>query len=67
MEDGITKTKTKFRKPIPADEKLAVALGYLATGETFESLMYQFRIHRSTIVVPHVCEHRTDGSSRLQL
>ena len=29
--------------------ELSVTLRYLATGETFESLMYQFRIHSSTI------------------
>ena len=47
-----------MRKPISAEEKLAVTLRYLATGETMESLMYQFRIHRSTITlfIPRVCE-----------
>ena len=31
-------------KPILADERLALALRYLATGESFQSLSYQFRI-----------------------
>ena len=38
-----------MREPISAEEKLAVTLRYLATGESFCSLMYQFKIHQSTI------------------
>ena len=49
---------THLREPISAEEKLAVTLRYLATGESYQSLMYQFRIHRSTISVfiPKVCD-----------
>ena len=49
MRPFITKQTTKFRAPISAEERIAVTLRYLATGETYESLMYQFRIHRTTI------------------
>ena len=47
-----------MRKPISAEEKLAVTLRYLATGESYERLQYQFRIHKSTICkfLPDVCE-----------
>ena len=45
----ITKQTTKFRTPAPAEERLAITLQYLATGETYESLMYQYRIHSTTI------------------
>ena len=38
-----------MRQPIAADKNLAVTLRFLATGESYESLMYQFRIHRTTI------------------
>ena len=38
-----------MRQPIAADEKLVVTLRFLAAGESYESLMYQFRIHRTTI------------------
>ncbi len=43
---------------ISAEEKLAVTLRYLATGESYESLQNQFRIHKSTICkfLPDVCE-----------
>ena len=54
----ITKKTTHLREPITAEEKLAVTLRYLATGESFNSLMYQYRIHRSTIsqFIPDVCK-----------
>ena len=53
----ITKQTAQFRTPIPAEERLAITLRYLATGETYESLMYQFRIHRTTIsqIIQEVC------------
>ena len=43
------KQATRIRIPIPVDEKLAVALRYQVTGESIESLMYQFHIHGTTI------------------
>ena len=46
-----------MRLPISAEEKLAVTLRFLATGESYESLMYQYRIHCTTIgsFIPEVC------------
>ncbi|XP_031328882.1 uncharacterized protein LOC116159923 [Photinus pyralis] len=46
-----------MRDSIPAQSKLEVTLRFLATGETFRSLMYGCRIHESTIsrFVPAVC------------
>ena len=54
----ITKQTTHMRKPIAPEQKLAITLRYLATGEEFESLVYQYRIHSTTIAafVPHVCQ-----------
>ena len=54
----IQKQNTHLRQAISAEEKLAVTLRYLATRETFSSLMYQYRIHKSTIsqFVPEVCK-----------
>ena len=53
----ITKKTTCMRIPISPEEKLAVTIRFLATGESFESLQYQYRIHRTTIAqfVPEVC------------
>ena len=47
-----------MRQPISAEEYLSVPLRFLATGETFVSLGYQFRISRSTlsIMIPFVCK-----------
>ena len=47
-----------MRLPIAPDEKLVVILRFFATGESYESLQYQFRIHRTTIgrFVPLICK-----------
>lgn len=49
---------TRLREPIPADIKLGITLRYLATGESFQSLMYQYRVHQTTIsqFIPKVCD-----------
>lgn len=54
----ITKEETVMRKAIPAGEKLCLTLRYLATGETFSSLQYMFRIPKNTIskFIIDVCE-----------
>ena len=33
-------------RPISSDERLALAIRYMATGESFHSLSFQFRISR---------------------
>eukprot|EP00794_Sanderia_malayensis_P002344 gene2343-2699_t len=40
---------TNMRQPISAEEKIAVTLRFLVTGESYQSLKFQFRIHDSTI------------------
>ena len=54
----IEKKETYMRKPIPAEERLAITLRFLATGESYESLMFQFRVHRTTIakIIREVCK-----------
>ena len=44
-------------KPIHPDERLTLVLRFLATGETYRSLSFQFRISRSAIsyIVQEVC------------
>ena len=58
-EPNITKQDTRMRESIKPEERVAVTLRYLATGETFSSLQTQFRIHRTTIseIVLDVCEN----------
>ena len=54
----ITKQTTRLRKPISAEEQVAITIRYLATGESYESLQYQFRVEESTIsgIIPQVCK-----------
>jgi hypothetical protein len=54
----ITKNHGWFRRPINPALKLAIALRYLATGDSYRSLMYGFRVAHNTIcgIVRDVCE-----------
>ncbi|XP_060861851.1 uncharacterized protein LOC132938875 [Metopolophium dirhodum] len=50
VKDDITLPPSRrVKKPIQPDEKLAVTLRYLATGESFRSLSFAFRISHSYI------------------
>ena len=53
----ITKKTTMMRQPTDPAIKIAITLRFLATGESYGSLMYQFRVHSSTIskFIPVVC------------
>ena len=66
----ITKNETLMRPSIKPAERLAVTLRYLATGETFKSLEYSFRISRTLIssIVTECCEaiYRTLRSEYLK-
>ena len=46
---SLVKGTTNFRKPLPPELRVAVALRYLATGESQASLSYNYRIGRSTV------------------
>ncbi|KAK0152724.1 Protein ALP1-like [Merluccius polli] len=54
----IQRKDTTLRKAITARQRLAVTLRFLATGESFRSLCFQYRIGRSTIgqIVTETCE-----------
>lgn len=50
IENDVASVATSWvRNPISAYHKLCITLRYLATGETFRSLAFQYRIHHSTI------------------
>ena len=45
----ISKQTTRFRKPIPAEQRLVVTLRYLATGETQQSLSFGYQIGKAAM------------------
>ncbi|CAH2013917.1 unnamed protein product [Acanthoscelides obtectus] len=57
VESYIVKKNTKWRKAIPANERLAITLRFLATGDSFKSLCYLFKVSSQLIlsIVPEVC------------
>lgn len=58
IEGRIRKCDAVMRVSIQSEERLAVTLPYLATGESFKSLEFQFRISRTAIsnVVEETCK-----------
>ena len=46
---SISKQTSRFRKPISAEQRLVVILRYLATGETQQSLSFDYRIGTATM------------------
>lgn len=54
----IQKQQTFFRKPLPPGLRLSATLRYLATGESFVSLAYNYRIGGNTmcLVIHETCQ-----------
>lgn len=54
----IRKMDTNYRSALEPGLKLAITLRYLATGDKYTTLQYQFRVARNTIslLVPEVCK-----------
>lgn len=57
VKNDISRKDTMWRNSISARDRLTITLRYLATGETYKSLEYSFRVGQSTIskIVPEVC------------
>ena len=61
----IEKQDTFFRKALPPGLKLAVTLRYLATGDSYKSVAYSFRVafNAVCIFIPEVCQAVIDEYS----
>lgn len=63
IRPNIQRQDTNMRNAIPVTTRLAITLRYLATGDSFKSLMYLFRVSAYSIstIVPEVCEALIEG------
>ncbi len=57
IEPAIRKQGTNYRDAISPKERLVITLRFLATGDSFSSLMYTFKVSKSSVshIVHDVC------------
>lgn len=55
---SIAKRETNIRQPVSPQTRLAITLRYLATGDSYSSLSYTFRVSKQLIskIIPDVCQ-----------
>ncbi|XP_068097093.1 putative nuclease HARBI1 [Hyperolius riggenbachi] len=49
LRDGLKRKDTNYRRAISPTERLLITLRFLATGQSYAALHYQYRMGRSTI------------------
>ena len=55
---AITRQDTTFRQAIPPDERLAITLRYLVTGDSMQTISFRYRVGHSTVsgIINSTCE-----------
>ncbi|XP_064632850.1 uncharacterized protein LOC135491117 [Lineus longissimus] len=58
IRDDIRKLTTSFRKPIGTEEQLSICLRFLATGDSYTTISFSFRVGIKTVsrIVNETCE-----------
>eukprot|EP00102_Acyrthosiphon_pisum_P023738 XP_016660948.1 PREDICTED: uncharacterized protein LOC103309795 [Acyrthosiphon pisum] len=58
IKNDIEKKDTTFRKAIPAEERLSICLRFLATGDTFGTIAFSYRVGEKSVrrIVYKTCE-----------
>lgn len=66
IRDQISKNDTNFQKAVTAEERLAITLRYLATGDSFTSLQYVFKVSKQLIskIIQEVCSFSPTRTSK---
>jgi hypothetical protein len=59
----VSRQDTNYRKSVTVNERLAVTLRFLATGDSYQSSVHLFKISKRSIstIVPEVCEAVVEG------
>ena len=55
---SIRRQDTRFRQAVPPDERLAITLRYLVTGDSMQTISFSYRVGHSTVsgIIDSTCD-----------